>query len=651
MPRYNPYGNRQMQPEQYDTGSVPYISYDSPDKEKLMTEILDRGQQRYDLTQSVIGKYLEENAKGDFSDKDYAPVTTALNNRLEKIKQTVKDKYQGEYSSAANEILQELGKARNIFFQAEAEKKKEDKYGPLLDKMKSEKKLLWEPGKGDPRERAAFDQNGNYVPRDYSGFVEKSDYDKMIAEDFVKGIDKKSIEGGLGNSNIDGILQSVTRQGLAVFGDTPEQQNAGVDKLVDAYLPVFKQNSTVKLDSEFKDDNDIKNYIKKTVFGMASNVVSRQNIGDPNFDKTKGTTDPKLKIHPAGVIYEGGLANNPNSFTLQTFFKNSPNARHTVSKQFDEPLKEVTSSIEDYSKGNINLEQYQSFAIETKLRNSDPKLQELWKVGSRKDEDLVKETFDTAKKEGKNYDPRVVESLAKGKIDSRNKAAKEYSELLEKKVSEYISTNGTDLDYQIEFYQPDFSQDKVATAYNNFNTNIEAGYTNPGQFDFLDDTGGMKGKSADKKNKAYDSKKKFAVMGVGGNDVTGLIWKVKNPDGTISNAKWNTGYKKQLGAITDIYGSPEMVNVLNSSALDIRGNKIVTTFPDTPKNIEGNIRKYKMSAEVNVDNPNLNYIKSGDSYISIDTSSGSPVITTVSSKEKATPLPKNLIFDILNSLQ
>lgn len=546
MPRYNPYGSRQMQPEQYDTGDVPYISYQDPDADKIIAQGMQNMQQRYDLTQSAMGKYMEENAKGDFSDKDYVPVMSNLNSRLEKIRQNVKDKYQGDYGAAANEVIQELGKARNIFFQAEAEKKKEDKYGPLLDKMKAEKKLLWEPGKGDPRERAAFDENGNYAPRDYSGFVEKSDYEKLIAEDFVKGIDKKSIEGGLGNSNIDGILQSVTRQGLAVFGDTPEQQNAGVDKLVDAYLPVFKQNSTAKLDPEFKDDNDIKDYIKKTVFGMASNVVSRQNMGDPNFDKNKGTPDPNQPTPPKLTrLYSTSTIGDKQDLSDVTL--SDPSFKGQLKK-------DLIKSLWTNSNGEIDAQKFTDYLTKynTSLYGKDPKFNlSSYIVKDENNEVDVDKTLNAIEVEtgklrnlGRGIGPAPLLNSLNKFLDDLNAHTKTK---LEEKFGDYgVDVMGFDFDKN--------SQD-VKKSMDTYISTIS-----PDVFNF------ETGKFADIKTSKLSNNKEFIkTRGDGNFKIQGVI---KSPDGGVKYiAEDGSGEPQVVSSNSDVvnrkllqmFGSPELI--------------------------------------------------------------------------------------------
>jgi len=62
MARYNPYGSRIAQPEMIDTGDVPYISYQSENFLPMVLQGMGEMQKRYDIAQSAMAKYLEENA-------------------------------------------------------------------------------------------------------------------------------------------------------------------------------------------------------------------------------------------------------------------------------------------------------------------------------------------------------------------------------------------------------------------------------------------------------------------------------------------------------------------------------------------------------------------------------------------------------------
>ena len=207
MARY-PY---RQQPQMVDTGDVPYVSYISEQAEPLMMQAAANAQQRYDLAQTLIAKYLEENAAAKFRDVDYNTAMAKLNQDLEDIKTKVKDRYDGQYWQAYPEIVKRLSKARQTYHLAQKAYEEEQKYAPLITKLAAEKKLIFAPNaKGeviDPRTQSVFDETGQYRGGlDYSNIRERSDYDKTIEEAIVKGIDKTAVESGLINSKTAGYL-------------------------------------------------------------------------------------------------------------------------------------------------------------------------------------------------------------------------------------------------------------------------------------------------------------------------------------------------------------------------------------------------------------------------------------------------------------
>lgn len=646
MQRY-PY---RQQPQMVDTGDVPYVSYISEQAEPLMMQAAANAQQRYDLAQTAIAKYLEENAAAKFRDADYNTAMAKLNQDLENIKTTVKDRYDGQYWQAYPEIVKGLSKARQTYHLAQKAYEEEQKYAPMYAKLQAEGKLLFP--EGDPRTRSVFNQEGQYVGGvDFSKFRERSDYDKIIEDAVVRGIDKTAVESGLINSKTAGYLLQLQRSGLAALGNTEQEIDNKIDKIAEEYAPIFEAQTTYGIDPD-RPKISSKEYVKDAIYRLASSKTGRQYTVDRNYDPNGGKGNDDFT--PDGsVVYEGGLVANPKGFTFRTFFKNSPNARHIISSQANEPLKEVNPSSEDYSKGIITLEQLQAFTIEKRLRDSNEQLNDLFIKGSKSDDDIAKQfgysSMEDFKKKSRDKDISTIDSRVSEAIAERSRYAKLYSDMLKQEAANFIDKFGMDLDYNIMFYQPDFSQEKVSTQYNNWNANIKNDFTMPGQFTYLD--GDLRNKSSDEINETYKKKKAdFGVMGVGGNDATGLIWKVKNPDGTISNAKWNTGYKKQAGYIKNILRNPELINVLNSSALDITNGEIKGTYPDIAQNIDTKVKKYKLSAEPDAQDPNLYYIRSGNGYIQIQFEDGNKYISTVSSASEATLVPKNLMFDIINSL-
>ena len=297
MQRY-PY---RQQPQMVDTGDVPYVSYISEQAEPLMMQAAANAQQRYDLAQTAIAKYLEENAAAKFRDADYNTAMTKLNQDLEDIKTKVKERYDGQYWQAYPEIVKGLSKARQTYHLAQKAYEEEQKYAPLITKLAAEKKLIFAPNaKGevvDPRTQSVFDETGQYRGGlDYSNIRERSDYDKTIEEAIVKGIDKTAVESGLINSKTAGYLLQLQRSGLATLTDDQ------IDKIAKDYAPIFEAQTTYGIDPN--ESKTSKQYVKEAIYRLAGSKTGRQYIADRNFDPEAGRRQQQT-TEDSSVVYEG----------------------------------------------------------------------------------------------------------------------------------------------------------------------------------------------------------------------------------------------------------------------------------------------------------------------------------------------------------
>ena len=174
MARYNPYNRGMMYPDLQDTPQVPYISYYDPQQvERLGTVTQQRGQ-RYDAAQAAIAKYLEEAGATEMRQPDRDAVIAKITSDLEGVKSKVKERYNGDYGLAVNDVIQGLSKSSGIYKQAAQKYKEEQKYLPLYMKLKSEGKLVTPKGY-NPFEQSAFDaETGKFKDIDYSQMYEIS---------------------------------------------------------------------------------------------------------------------------------------------------------------------------------------------------------------------------------------------------------------------------------------------------------------------------------------------------------------------------------------------------------------------------------------------------------------------------------------------
>lgn len=307
MARY-PY---RQQPQMVDTGDVPYVSYISEQAEPLMMQAAANAQQRYDLAQTVIAKYLEENAAAKFRDADYNTVMAKLNQDLENIKTTVKDRYDNQYGQAYPEILKGLSKAKQTYHLAQKAYEEEQKYAPMYAKLQAEGKLLFP--EGDPRTRSVFNQEGQYVGGvDFSKFRERSDYDKEIATKF--GAAKDAIINEISkNPKLAGYYELVKTIGPGALTDNDWNKIINQGALED-----FKNTTTFKIDPQLKEmsDTELKSWIKDKANAMWStkeDLDFKEDIWGNYLRKKQlaGQDKDPLAMNTFGTSVQGITENNP----------------------------------------------------------------------------------------------------------------------------------------------------------------------------------------------------------------------------------------------------------------------------------------------------------------------------------------------------
>lgn len=311
MARYSPYNRGIAMPQDFNPGEVPYISYYNPQRDEMLMQGMETMQNRWDVAQSAIAKYLEEAGATEMRGPDREAVINRINTNLEDLKGKVKEKYQGDYGAAVNDIIQNLSKSKGVLSQAKQEYERAKPYEALAAKLGAEGKLLF-TGE-DFRSKSAFDESGNYKGLDYNVIREKSDYDREIAQDVVAGIDKTSKESGLISSGTEGILKSITTKGLAALdqvidrGDERLSSQQRIDKnlnrIATEYAPVFRKKTTAGIDPNMANGNDI-DYIKKAVYRMATNVTDNQYVTDPLADERYKAAHPK-PTPPRQIIGSG----------------------------------------------------------------------------------------------------------------------------------------------------------------------------------------------------------------------------------------------------------------------------------------------------------------------------------------------------------
>lgn len=288
MARYNPYNRGMMYPDVQDTSSAPYISYYDPQQVERIGSIIQQRGQRYDAAQSAIAKYLEEAGATEMRDPDKAGVMSWIANDLEKVKSNVKDRYNGDYGLAANEIIRSLAKSSNIYRTAGQKYKEEQKYLPLYQKLKSEGKLVTPKESVNPFEEQAFDEStGSFKPLDYSQMYERNDYNKWIGENISTRLNQNvtdNINYALKNasSGESPFLVAQKVKGMA--------QNKISENISDADVELFlQQNPTYAMEFE-GDKRAAKNFMIETAKNQVYQQIDQQVINNPYWEQRQKET-------------------------------------------------------------------------------------------------------------------------------------------------------------------------------------------------------------------------------------------------------------------------------------------------------------------------------------------------------------------------
>ena len=112
---------RYEEPQQQEVVGVPYISMYNPQDYQDYSKILEQGQQRYDVSQSAIAKYMEDYANAQVAERNLPALENIVQGKLQNIQDLVSKKYSGQYGNAANEIVQQLALARKPIMQAQVD--------------------------------------------------------------------------------------------------------------------------------------------------------------------------------------------------------------------------------------------------------------------------------------------------------------------------------------------------------------------------------------------------------------------------------------------------------------------------------------------------------------------------------------------------
>jgi len=612
-----------MAPRRQSVQAARYVSQFDPGAQDLTQRILQERSNRFE--QSFAGLQAEQAKQGEIFFLDEQAKQNTLG-RFNAEKDDILKKYNNDYEAAAPELSKLIVKERNnpIYNLNKYQQGKVQEYQQQVNRIGAGNVI--EISKPDT---SLTDEQGNV--KDPSAF-DYEIYDKS----------KLQTKGAQWLSQIKSTERplKLTEDGQFYEQVSEITQEDFMSNLTDEKMAKFLETAPELARLAEVNNHDPIEFARQYLISEGQGMVGVHKRGylqnkDYLSAKDKAILEAKKAANTVapGVISSAGLFENNKNFTHEDFTKNSINTKFNFnwSHKFIEP---DFDPLLEYTKGNINHAEAQSMAIERAMLREDKELRNLYEKASVTDEEL-------GKLKGKGFAYNLAYA---DRLEVRN----DYSNMLANKSEAYIASKGFDADYNINFYEPDFTNAKSKIAYNNWATSGKEGFNQSDQFTFLN--GDNAGKSIKEVNEAYGVKnaEKLKVLSVGGNEIAGLIWKVVNPDGTISDATWNTGFEKQMNYVRDIIKQPELVESLKASALSFdETGSIITTMPDVPSDINKAIRDNELYIEEDLENTDpFYYLKSGDYYLYIDPQSQ----TIKTTKDKQGAMPKALMFDVIKSL-
>jgi len=301
-----PYGYpRYEEPQQTQVTGVPYISLYDPNEADKYAPILAQAQQRYDISQSAIAKYLSDYAESDI-DASYLPdVDRIVQGKLGDIQKVVA-KHDGQYGDAANEIVKELSLARRPIAGAIQATKARQEAANLYQKLLLDKNVnrVWNPQtksfdvqsfedivKNEP----IFNAEGKFIgaPNYMGKFRGAGNYEPYI-ERMVDHIMKQSTEQGLSpDAKYPEFLKQVKLSGADpnTIRSYFEKNTAEGQELLGDFLannPIAAQEFVV--DGKFNQEL-AKDYLSNALSSRVKQSKDYQYMGNPGYKTSEEGSD------------------------------------------------------------------------------------------------------------------------------------------------------------------------------------------------------------------------------------------------------------------------------------------------------------------------------------------------------------------------
>ena len=207
----------------------------------MYSEIGDRSQQRWDLQDAAIAKFMEEQGSTQMLAQDVPGVGQAIEKSFGNIDEAVK-KYQGDRGAAAGEIIKQLGAARGPLAQAKAEKERYDQafteyqraaqagqapqaFGAVDEFGRKAPRTLSFEEYHSLKDQKNFGEEG-YTPRQYNTLRGASNLSEYTNQFVSRALNAESTDSFLQGSNVLGFLMQQSIDGAT----NTELQDAFFDK-------------------------------------------------------------------------------------------------------------------------------------------------------------------------------------------------------------------------------------------------------------------------------------------------------------------------------------------------------------------------------------------------------------------------------------
>lgn len=336
--RYNNY----YEPQVVNPGVIDFgqIQMYNPEDTARLAQVGQGMQQRWDASQSVIAKQLEDIGAANINPRYKADVVSKLEGDIENIYKDVNTIYQGDFGRAFNDVLKSVSKSKSLLYSATQTTAEEAKQRDIYNQMAAAGKapVIYkrdELGRPTPKvmtfeEYHGIDnQDGRFIPPTFNTLRSAGEYEPYI-ERMVGHLMKQSTEEGLSR---DPKHTAFLRQ-VKTIGQDP----VALRKLFDTNQPEaqamvedFVRNNPI-VTQEFVDEsgrldmNLAKDFLADALVSRVKKSIDIQYHRNPDYNPSPSNPNNPAIIHPYDTIVKPGNKNEKISSIedrFSSFRKNS----------------------------------------------------------------------------------------------------------------------------------------------------------------------------------------------------------------------------------------------------------------------------------------------------------------------------------------